>query len=674
MDVGQYEILEGEARQSIKPIWANDMHKTEKGILKWFAETQPLLERIHEPRIRRMNLNLCWYLNEITNNYGIRLMVGARSIANFAADQMPIVVGHLYDLTEQKVSRLSSYKPAFDVAPTHNEESDRITARLLKPCLDAVCRNNNFDFLIQESQRHKMIFGESFTGVDWDKNAGDSDDKGNPIGDVRVYNKEPFWVFYEPRSDWRKVSFITEIDEIIHIEEARKKFNKPELQPDNLRTVFTFDPEPIKAGDEIVVYRIVYKPSPYLPNGLVVKIAGGSVVEIIRKQYPWSHKDFPYVRNTDIDVPGRVFPISFYNYLIPMQNVYNKLTALANRNIMLTAHPKWMFQKGSVDPKSLGNAATNVPYNPGSPKPELAVFNSVSGDTFSFRSDMRSEMQTLSGINGVSRGTPPAGARAASMLRFYEEQEVQRSSTDIMKHNELIRRCVSMMGAVIGDRYPESPERLIRVVGKANRYKIFRLTQVKISSNYDIIIQNSTGFSESKAGRIEEIGFLQQNVPGLLSPEQIADILEIAQPQKAYDIMTAALNQAEDENSDFMDGIPVGAPEVSDDHIIHWKTHVLFMQTETYKRLPKLYKDAFAKHVMVHEGFMEEMMNKPSSQGAQEIAFLKNFPIFFKVELPPLPAPPPPQQGGAQPPMPPAPQGAPQDMGMQELQGGVPPV
>jgi hypothetical protein len=355
-----------------------------------------------------------------------------------------------------------------------------------------------------------------------------------------------------------------------------------------------------------------------------------------------------------------------------MQNVYNKLTAIANRNIMLTGHPKWMFQKGSVDPKSLGNAVTNVPYNPGAPKPELALFNSVSGDTFTFRNDMRNEMQTLSGINGVSRGTPPAGARAASMLRFYEEQEVQRSSTDIMKHNELIRRAVTMMGAVIGDRYPESPDRLIRVVGKANRYKIFRLTQVKISSNYDIVIQNSTGFSESKAGRIEEIGFLQQNVPGLLSQEQVADILEIAQPQKAYDIMTAALNQAEDENADFMDGLPVGSPEVSDDHIIHWKTHVLFMQTETYKRLPRIYKDSFIQHVKVHEGFMEEMMNKPSSQGAQEIMVLKNFPIFFKVQLPPPLAPMPPQQGQQQAPQLPQPQ--PQDMGMQELQGQVPPV
>ena len=194
-DVGQFDFMEQETRQSLRPIWADNAHKTDKGILKWFGETQPLLERIHEPRIRRMNINLCWYLNEVTNNYGVRLMIGNRAVANYSADQMPIVIGHLYDLTEQRVSRLATYKPAFDVAPTHNEESDRISARLLKPCLDAVARNNSLDFLVQEAQRWNAVFGECFTGVDWDPNAGDKDKSGKPVGDVRIYNKEPFWVF-----------------------------------------------------------------------------------------------------------------------------------------------------------------------------------------------------------------------------------------------------------------------------------------------------------------------------------------------------------------------------------------------------------------------------------------------------------------------------------------------
>jgi hypothetical protein len=645
MDVGQFDFAEQEARQSITPVWVDGNHKTKQGLLKWFGQTQPLLERIHENRIRRMNLNLGWYLNETSGSLGAKLLLGTRTLANISADQMPVVVGHMYELTEQRVSRLSSYKPAFDVAPTHTEETDRITARLLKPCLDAVARNNNLDFLIQEIERWTAVFGECFVGIDWDAQAGDLK-KGKPIGDVTIFTKEPFWVFYEPKRHWRDVSFITEVKEIIHVEEARVKYKDASIQADSLQTVYTFAPDIMKGSDEVVVYRVIYKPSQYLPDGLIFEIAGNKVV-LVERKYPYSHNDFPYERHTDIDVPGRIFPMSGYNYLIPLQNTYNKLTALINRNILLTAHPKWMAQKGSVDMKTLGNTASIAWYNPGTPKPELATFNSVNADTYTFRQDMRSEMQTIYGIQGVSRGTPPAGSRAASMLQFYEEQEVKRNSTLITKHNELIRKIITKAASIIGDRYPLNPDRLIRTVGKNNRYKIYRLAEVKISSNYDIIIQNSTGFSESKAGRIEEIGFLQQTVPGLLRPEQIADILEIAQPQKAYDILTAALDRVNEENSDFMDGIPVSAPEPSDDHITHWTNHVIFMQTETYRRLPKVFKDSFQDHVLVHEMFIEKMKDK-SQASAQQIDMLPNFPIFLpmKTALPEPQAQPQPQPMG----------------------------
>lgn len=665
MDVGQFDIQKTDGQQILPPLWAQPDFKSPKAIAKWFSNVQPNLEKLHENRIRRMNTNLGWYCNEFGT--GARMIIGSRNVA-IPVEQLGVLVGHIYDLTEQRVSRLASYKPAFDVAPTHNEESDRITARLMKPILDAVARNNNLDFLIQEIQRWASVFGEVFAGVDWDKSMGDKDEKGNFIGDVRIYTKEPFFVFYEPKVDWRKVSFITEIDEIIHVEEARKKFNLPELKPEGINTLYSFsvDDDGMKAADEVVVYRIIYKPSVYLPNGLVCRVIGKHVVEIQTEKYPWSHNDFPYERHTDIDVPGRVFPMSFYNYLIPMQSTYNKLTALINRNIMLTAHPKWMAQKGSVDMKALGNTAGIALYNPGAPKPELMTFNSVNQDTYTFRSDMRSEMQTVSGIQGVSRGSPPAGARAASMLKFYEEQEVQRSSTIIGKHNTLIRKILTKAGGVVGDHYPEQPNRLIRVVGKQNRYKILRLTQEKISSNYDVIIQNSTGFSESKSGRIEEIGFFQQNLPGFLKPAQIADILEIAQPQKAYDITTGALNNAEEENSDFVDGLSVGAPIVSDDHVTHWDTHLVFMQSESFKRLPKRYQDGLINHVKVHEMFMEHMREK-SPMIAQQIDSLPNFPVFWtKAEEPPAPV---------APPMPPAPPGIPNGA-MQPLQdpAALPPM
>jgi len=636
-DVGQFNNRTSEHIASICPIYAKDEFKGEKGLLKWVGQYLPVLEQIHEPRIRRMNHNLCWYLNEISSMNSPRFMLANRQVMPIPLEAVPILISHLYDLTESRVSKLSLYKASFDVVPTHIEDSDKISARLLKPCLDAIARINSLDFLIQEAERWCGVFGEVFFKTEWDENMGDRDDKGVPVGDVRLSVKEPYWIMYEPKRDWKKVGFLLEIDDVLHLEEARLKYKMPSLEPDNTSSIYGFqnDLESTKASDELVIYKLTYKPCEGLPNGLVAKIAGNEVLEFETKKYPYSHNDFEYDRHTDIDVPGRVFPISFYNYLIPMQHAYNKMTALIHRNIVLCSHPKWIAQKGSVSLQSLGNTAGIAWYNPGTTPPRLEAYNSVPQDIYRHREDMRNEMQTISGTQGISRGTPPPGARAASMLKFYEEQETQRQSTKISKHNSLIVNVMTKAAGVVGDKYPIAPERLVRTVGKFNQYDIRRLQQVKISSNYEILIQNSTGFSETKSGRIEEVGFLQEKVPGYLSPEQIADILGHATPQKAYDIITAALKLAEKENQDMMEGIPVASPMPWEDHFIHWKTHVIFMQTETFKRLPKMFQQYFVEHVEVHEMQMDEMANN-NDIARQMLQGLPNYPIFWKANLPPI--------------------------------------
>lgn len=650
-DVGQFNIAKADGISAIKPIWVDDKHKSDAGIIEWFGQTLPYLEQAHEPRIRRCSYHLAWYLNELDNMNTPRFMLSNRQTMPIPLASVPVLISHLYDLTESRVSKLSLYKASFDVVPTHIDDGDRLSARLLKPCLDAVARINNFDFVIQDSERWAAIFSEVFIGTEWDEQLGDKDEKtGKPVGDVRISIKEPYWVLYEPKRDWSKVSFLIEIDEILHIEEARKKYNQPLLAPDMNTQIFGFQNsiEGAKETDEIVIYRLIYKPSKYLPDGLVVKIAGDKIVEK-SKEYPYSHNDFPYERHTDIDVPGRIFPISFYNYLIPMQHAYNKMTAMIHRNIALCSHPKWVADKGSVAMQALGNTASIAWVNPGMRQPKLEVFNSVPNDVYKFRDDMRSEMQTISGTQGISRGSPPPGARAASMLRFYEEQETQRQSTKISKHNDLIKRIMTKCGGIIGDYYPNAPERLIRTVGKFNQYNIRRLQRVKLSANYEVLIQNSTGFSETRAGKIEEIGFIQEKVPGALSNEQIADILELNTPQKAYDIITAALKLAEKENQDMMEGIPVAAPKKWEDHFVHWRTHVIFMQTETFKRLPILFQEYFFEHVRIHEMQMDEMGADPQSLAGQMLAGLPNYPIFWSRKAPkPLPAAPAGQQAPQQ--------------------------
>lgn len=639
MDVGQFDLYRKDKRTAIKPLWSADKWKTDAGFIAWFYEQLPIFEDIHSDRIYRCINNLMWYTGEYDGNSEYRLIhPNGSSQINISKYMVPVVVNHLYDLTEQRVSSLAALKPNFNVRAHNDEEaSDRTSSKHLKTMIEAVRRMTRLDAKLSELDRWCAIFGEAFLTVEWDEKLGRVG-KEKPIGDIRISLKEPFWIMYEPEREWEKVNCLIEIHEILHVDKVKKKYNV-DIEKDNLNTVWSFDNSGYqKDPDEIVVYRYMEKPNEYNEDGCIVYVAGNKVLKREDK-WPYKHREFPYERITDIDPPGKLFPISTYNFLIPLQHQYNKMTSMMHRAITMFSHAKWFMTKGACKPEALGNSSTIVQVAPGAPNPQLISSNAIPQEMFRYRDSMRQEMATIGATQGVSRGEPPTGARAASMLKFYDEQEQQRRGNTIDKRNELIRRTYSKIGSVIQEYYPKNEERIVRHIGRSHRYDLLRLSEIDIDSPYDIDIENASAFSESRSARMEEVAFYLEKIPGALTPAQAADVLGIASPEKYYDIATAALKAAEYENSDMLDGRPIQAPEPSDDSLVHWQTHIICMQTDGYKKLPDRLKEAFKEHLKMTEQLMYEQAMK-SAALAQILSGLPNFPIFAEPEQLPISTPP----------------------------------
>lgn len=630
--------LDNNARISpIEPAWKAVKKKTDDYIT-WFQETGSTLQYQSEARIQTMVNNLLWYTGEYDRTAEYRISVPGRGDTQIPRKILPRIFNHLHDITEQRVSKLSRIKPSFDTVPTNKEEKDRLVARLMKYALDAMARRVQIEFLFQEIERWTAVFGECYIGVEWNKNIGDRQGKDTyeRVGDVDVYLKAPWTVFPEPKRHWGEVGWCFDIESIMHIEEARKRFNRPKLQPDGKLNIFEFNADmEEKRSDEVVVWRVICPPSEFLPEGNIRYLINDTIVDDI-KEYPYSHFEFPFERHTDLDVPGRLFPQSFYQQVKPIQNVYNKLTSLITRNILLVGHPHILMPKGAAKIESFGNTHTAIEYS-GPTAPQIVTFNSVPAEAFQFRNEVKAEMGQVSGIQGVSRGAPPPGARAASMLRFYEEQEEQRASTQIIKRNELIRRVYLKSGSVIADYYPTtSKKRLIRVVGKQNEYDIQAFDNEKFSTEYDVIIVNSTGFSESKSIRMEEIKTLKEISPSILTDDQVADIMEFKNVQKMYDIATAAIKQAEDEGERFLDGRDVTDPKPYQDLIVHWRTHMIQMNTSTWENtVPPKIKQKMEDHMLMTEKLMEDKA-KLNQAFAQILSALPGYPAFW-IPTPQLP-------------------------------------
>jgi hypothetical protein len=154
----------------------------------------------------------------------------------------------------------------------------------------------------------------------------------------------------------------------------------------------------------------------------------------------------------------------------------------------------------------------------------------------------------------------------------------------------------------------------------------------------------------------------------MLPREQVLDMLDLANDQKFYDLGTVAVQAAEHENELMLESKPVQPPERYEEHIVHWQSHVKFIQTRSFKEdVPPEIKELYFDHIAAHEYFMLEKTQEPtvSPVFVQKLQALEGLPLFMLVRPPqmgmapeagmPLSAPPEQKEASGPPPTEPPP-------------------
>ncbi len=649
MSLGAFISSNSEAQISVTPLFVDKAHKNEAKFKEWFTKHLLVFEEFNKYRIWNEWNNLLWYTGEI-----VHYMEGTKGQSDFKGFKdnqrrtIPFWVNHASDLTDKRSNDLASLKPNFEIVPPADNisESTRMTSRIVRPITSNIRTFNNLDLMFDENERSNALYGWSFIQVEWndkigdrrapvtDKRKKDYDEDIKWEGEVELKRLYPWHILPAPALKAFDSPMVIQIYEIIHVEEAKLKYNNNKIVADARTNLYSFA-TPFEGEilpEHVVVYRTIYKPDQYLPEGAVIySTHDGTVLKKFVDKYPYSHNGFPWEMHSDIDVLGRVFPYSILNNIKPLQWTYNLLGGMIKKAIFLTAHPKWMMVRGSANIQSLANGITVVQHKAGQ-MPTLQRGDPVSADTTNFRSDIKGEMQKLAGSFGLSNGDIPPNTRSGIQISRLQNIEKMNRSYQMGKRNDFMRRVLLKAASVAGDYYPKtSPEHLTRILGKELAANIGVLKGVKIATETNLKIQNSSGFSDDLAGRLEEVAFSREKLPGLMTPQQEADIIGLRSSTKFYDVSTAALRMAESENEKFNDGQDVDPPLMEHDHIQHWQTHVTDMQTPHHASLPKKLQERKAEHLGIHEMMMEQIANSPTGKAfAERLMMLERYPLVYK--------------------------------------------
>lgn len=667
--MGQTEGL----KQPIKPLYTIDLENYD-AVKKWLKNAYTVLMEEAKPRFEEQKENLRMYkgalLNKSKSSANQRTLNEQDALQQRIKDQK-LYINLLYDVTEQRVSKLMRFKPAVSVLPANAEHEDRIAADVAKSILDTIWYDNNIDEVIRNVERGAAIAGEWYVAALWDPNKGDLHpeyvamrDSNQPVvikgeeGEIEVktpvrigdvtYDLKPAWRILNERKDsydqvdWQIAIEYKDIDEL----KAQYPDHAHKIKETGSE-VMGYDDEALKElrmRNHTIVLKLFHKKTKYMPEGAYIIATLDCVLGT--GIYPFNFDALPYIRLTDIDVPNELNGVSFYRNVKGIQFQHYNLSSMIIANQRLVAYPKWMVPEGTVNPISLGNDRNIVQYR-GPQPPVLAQANPTPAEVFNFREVLKEELRQLAGNTPSDRGEPPAGVTAAVALQFLAEQEAERYNTAIAKHNDLIKKLAQHTLAIAGDNYDTSDGRMLRIMGKDNQYDVRFFDVANLNRPYDVRVSNASSLPDTKSAKIQTIIDLTDKFPTLFSPEQVLDLVDLGDTKKFNDLASSAIRAAESIYEDLIQGRPVAEPQPYENLILHWQVIISAMQDRNFKeRVPEERRTAVIDYVRA----LEMLMFQKGTENAafsQKLQTLDLFPTVFVLPPPPAPMPMPGAEMGA---------------------------
>lgn len=558
-----------------------------------------------------------------------------------------LIIPHIHDLTEVRVSQMTRIKPSVDVLPANGEWEDRASAKVVELIIKHLWYINNIDYRVQDLHRQARIFGESYIFVDWNAFKGDLHplyvkardmgvdhailpdgtklDLSEPLytGDVEYSIELPWRVFLQRKERYDDVEYLFRL-KVMPVEALKQKYPKADFKETN-QSPIVYDLDELNnkmLEDHVMVFEFWHKATPEVPNGYRALFTENGILE--QGDHPYAFKGFPCIRLTDLDIPGCLNGVSKYELIAPIFNMYNNINTMMAKNFWMTGQAKWLAPWGSVKIEHLANDNTVVQYK-GPVAPTLAQSRPNPPEAYQYVESLLRQGQAIYGNHGISRGEIPTGITATSALTYLNELESQRASTDISKHSTTLIDLAKITMAIIGDKYAEDDGRVIRIVGADNQYFIRHFDNAHLHKDYDIRFNVGSGLPDTKAGKRQIILDMMQRNPTGNTMERWEELLEIGNVDKAIDLATAAIKCADSENEDMAAGRPVAPPEAWEDHVVHLQSHYRFMQTRQYKEEMNL---ASRKEHQDHVYWTEKAALLKAETNPQFEALLAGIPLF----------------------------------------------
>lgn len=352
-------------------------------------------------------------------------------------------------------------------------------------------------------------------------------------------------------------------------------------------------------SDLIPVWTFFHAPSPALPNGRWVQFLNGRT--LLAPASPLPYDSLPLVPVMAGEMLDTAYGTSPIHQILALQAAQDQLIGAVLSNNLNLARQILCVAEGedfSVSQLTEGLAVLAVSKDASGALTVPKAINLVqsSPETMNLIGTLTQAMESVSGVNAVSRGDPQVQAKLSGAAMALIDSMLLRYSSGLQAS---YARCVERIGNLYVQnlkKFARSP-RLALIAGKAKGFTQKYFTGSDLESIDRVTVAAGNANTRSPAFRLQMAqDLLEKN---LISPQEYLTVAETGQIESATETEDAIQAGIRAENELMREGeIPTAL--AYDPHPEHLKSHLSLLADPDARKNPKTVA-AVLKHVEGHK-------------------------------------------------------------------------
>lgn len=525
-------------------------------------------------------------------------------------------VNHFRNIAQHILTMVTSTRPSFQARSTNTDYKSLVQTNLANQLLEYYMREKRLERYFKTAVEHAIVLGAGYIKMGWNSTSGEIYDYNEEIdtpiyeGDVEFTNLSTYDVVFDSTKetssdgDWVITrTFKNKFDIAAKYPEQKEEIVKLSTKSEIDKHVMLG-----KAYDETVdvpVYEFFHKRTESMPEGRYMLYLDS---DIILMDAPMPYRRLPVYRISPGEILGTPYGYTNMFDILPLQDANNSLysTVLTNQNAFGVQNI-YVPRGADLNANELTGGLNVIEGNPvpnvqGGGIPIPLNLTQTPQEIFNFMSKIEQVMETISGVNAVSRGNPEASLKSGNALALIQSQALEFVSGLQQEYIHLIEDVGTGLIDLLKDF--ASVPRVAAIVGKVNKTEMKEFTGDDLSTVNRVMVDVGNSLSQTTAGRVQIAdNLLQMGV--IKTPQQYFSVMNSGKLETMTEGTTNQLLLIRSENERLVEGSDKILALATDAHTLHLNEHQTVLADPDLRFDAELVKRTLA-HIQQHITLLRE--------------------------------------------------------------------